>query len=315
MVGALRQAGINGDQILHLADLGRKNDRRAGKADLFGQVGGKQCRLDDRFAHHLARRQGRAALLVVIHQPGQQRLVERAPVHADAHRLFVADRRFDDRGKLPVLLFAKADIARIDPVLVERFRAGRMIGQQLVADIVEIADQRHIDIPGRKLFADVRHGGSGLVPVHRYAHQFRSGGGKRCHLLHRGADIGRIGIGHGLHHDRRIATADDIPDWYRNRLLSGQGMGQIAVDHGLNAGQDCKITRTESLIGTDRDSCHTRRIIGMIWPESGLARQVFTHMAEPRTNYNEQQRSNRHRQRGAHSRGHLQRIIRQCSRP
>ena len=71
---------------------------------------------------------------------GQQLLVERAPIGADAHRLAVLQRHFDDGAELAVLLLLEADIARIDPVLVERLGAGRMLGEQLVADIVEIAD-------------------------------------------------------------------------------------------------------------------------------------------------------------------------------
>ena len=74
---------------------------------------------------------------------GQQLLVERAPIRADAHRLAVLDRQFDDRGELPVLLFLEADIAGIDAIFVERLGAGGMIGQQLMADVMEIADQRH----------------------------------------------------------------------------------------------------------------------------------------------------------------------------
>ena len=76
---------------------------------------------------------------VLIHQPRQQFLIERTPVGADANRLVVADRHLDDRRELPVLLVLEADVARIDTVLVERFGAGRMIGEKLVADVVEIA--------------------------------------------------------------------------------------------------------------------------------------------------------------------------------
>jgi hypothetical protein len=46
-----------------------------------------------------------------------------------------------------------------------------MIGQQLVADIVEIADERHIHIHRREPVADMRHGRCGLVAVNGDAHQ------------------------------------------------------------------------------------------------------------------------------------------------
>ena len=80
---------------------------------------------------------------VLVHQMREQFLVERAPVGADAHRLAVLDRDLDDGAELAVLLVLEADIAGIDAVLVERLGAGRMIGEQLVADVVEVADDRH----------------------------------------------------------------------------------------------------------------------------------------------------------------------------
>ena len=76
---------------------------------------------------------------------GEQFLVQRTPIGADAHRLAVTDRGLDDGAELAVLLFLETDIARIDAVFVERLGAGRMVGQKLVADVVEVADDRHVD--------------------------------------------------------------------------------------------------------------------------------------------------------------------------
>jgi hypothetical protein len=144
VVGACRQIRIDGDQVLHLADLGGENDLVATHAERLGAFGRQERRLDDRLAHYRGG-QGRAGKLgVFIHQVGQKLLVERAPVDADAHRLVVSHRDFDDVGELPVALVLETDIARIDPVFGQRLGAGRMIGQQLVADIVEIADERHM---------------------------------------------------------------------------------------------------------------------------------------------------------------------------
>jgi hypothetical protein len=77
---------------------------------------------------------------ILVHQPGQELLVERAPIGADAHRLIVFERHLDDGGELLILLVLEADIAGIDAVLVERLGAGRVIGQQLVADVMEVAN-------------------------------------------------------------------------------------------------------------------------------------------------------------------------------
>ena len=99
------------------------------------------CTIASRVTSRASRGCGRARVLV--HQAGQQLLVERAPIGADAHRLAVLDRGLDDGAELAVLLLLEADIAGIDAIFVERFGAGRMIGQELVADIVKVADERH----------------------------------------------------------------------------------------------------------------------------------------------------------------------------
>ena len=52
-------------------------------------------------------------------------------------------RLLDHHGELRIALAAVADVARIDPVLGERARAVRILGQQLVAVEVKVADQRH----------------------------------------------------------------------------------------------------------------------------------------------------------------------------
>ena len=84
---------------------------------------------------------------VLVHQPGQQLLVEAAPVDADAHRLGVLQRQLDDGRELPVALVLEADVAGIDAPLGERLGAGGVLGQQRVAVVVEVADQGHARRP------------------------------------------------------------------------------------------------------------------------------------------------------------------------
>ncbi len=50
-----------------------------------------------------------------------------------------------------------------------------MIGEQLVADVVEVADQRHVDAELREPVADMRHRGGGLVAIDRDAHELGAG--------------------------------------------------------------------------------------------------------------------------------------------
>ena len=51
IVAATGEIGINGDQVLHLADLGRENDLVTAHAEAFGALGGQKPGLDNRFAH------------------------------------------------------------------------------------------------------------------------------------------------------------------------------------------------------------------------------------------------------------------------
>src|SRR5205823_2314330 len=110
----------------------------------------------------------------------------------------VADRRLDDRGELDIALVLEADIAWIDAVFVERLGAGRMIGEQFVADVVKIADQRHVHALPREPVADMRNRGGRLVAIDGDAYQFRPGARQGGDLPDRLPDIGRVGVGHRL---------------------------------------------------------------------------------------------------------------------
>ena len=137
----------------------------------------------------------------------------------------MADRHFDDGAELPVLLFLEADIARVDAVFGQRLGAGRMIGQQLVADIVEVADQRDIDAEPQQPFTNARNGGGRFIAVDRDAHQFGAGAMQGRDLRHRAINVGRIGVGHGLHHDRRAAADGHAADIDADRMPAGKRGG------------------------------------------------------------------------------------------
>ena len=216
IVAAPRQFAVDADQILHRRYFGREDDFRARQADLFRALGRQQRRLHHGLARHVARVDRMVRPRVLVHQMGEQFLVERAPIGADAHRLVVTDRGFDDGAELPVLLFLEADIAGIDAIFVERLGAGGMIGKELVADIVEVADDRHVDVHLKKPFLDMRHGGGRLVAVDRNAHDLRTGARQRRHLLCGRRGVGGVGIGHRLHHDGRAAADGYIADLHGN---------------------------------------------------------------------------------------------------
>ncbi len=167
MVRPVGQHAVAGDEILHGRDLGREDDAVPREAHLLGAVGGEDRRLHQRLARHGARldRRGRAG--VQVHEMREQFLVERAPVGADAHALAVLRGELDDGAELAVLLLAEADIAGIDAVLVQRLGARRMIGEQLVADVVEVAHERYVHATQHQPVADMGDGGGRLVAVHK----------------------------------------------------------------------------------------------------------------------------------------------------
>ena len=171
------------------------------------------CRLDrrhnDRAVHDLLRLERFHQLRVIVHHARQQLLIKAAPVDADAHRLVVLRGGFDHQRELAVVLVALAHIAGVDAVLAERLRAGRVLGQQAVPVVVEVADQRHVDAHAVELLADVGHGRRSVGRVDGDAHHLRAG--KRQFLdLDRGADgVHRVGVCHRLHPHRRSATDGD----------------------------------------------------------------------------------------------------------
>ena len=197
------------------------------QADLLGALGGQHRRLDHGLPRHVAGVDRVVRLGVLVHQVGEQLLVERAPIGADAHRLVVLDRGLDDGAELPVLLFLETDVAGIDAILVERFGAGRVVGEELVADVMEVADDRHVDVHLQKLFLDVRHGGRGLVAVDSDADDLGTGPRQRRHLPCRPFGVGGVGIGHRLHHDGRAAADSHVADLDADRLMPCGGTGKF----------------------------------------------------------------------------------------
>ena len=228
-----------------MADLARQDDGIAAQAKRFGAA-----RVADRgnhqgFAHHGLGfpRLGTAA--VVVHHTGHQFVVQAAPVHADAHRLVVAAGHFDHLREVVVATLAPAHVAGIDAVFGQGLRALGKLREQLVAVVVEVAHQRHRHAHAVELFADGGHLARGFGRVDGDAHHFGTGQGQCLDLHRRGDGIGRIGIGHGLHHHRRAAAHRDHaiapadvdgacgaargrPDGGR-RVLTGQGR---SVLHG-----------------------------------------------------------------------------------
>src|SRR6185503_3785331 len=187
-------------------------------------------------AHDLGCVQGKFFLSIFIHQPGEQLLVEASPVDADAHRLRVPDRALDHGRELLIALHALADVAGIDAVLGEGLRAIGILREQLVAVVVEIADQRHLAVARVEPLADARHLRRGLGRIDRDAHQLGAGARQRLDLPRGRLGVLGVGIGHRLHHHRRTAADAHVldRDLARNPAIHGlrnsaQGMVNLAM--------------------------------------------------------------------------------------
>ena len=107
-----------------------------------------------------------------------QLLIQRAAIDADAHRLAVVARDFANGGELFVAALAGADVAGIDAVLVESFRAVGILREQHVAVVVKIADDRDIAAGGEQALLDFGNGGGGFRHVHGPANDFGTGFGE-----------------------------------------------------------------------------------------------------------------------------------------
>ena len=149
-----------------------------------------------------------------------QLLIKRSAVDAYAHRLAVVAGNAADRGELFVTALAGANVAGIDAIFIESSGAVGIFGQQNMAVIVKIADERRFAAGVEHALLDFGNSGSGFGDVYRDAHHFRTGGGKLEALLHGGSDIGGVGIGHRLDDDRSASTDGHAADFDSMSLVS-----------------------------------------------------------------------------------------------
>jgi len=155
-----------------------------------------------RLQHHRARVRRRRLPGILVHQPREQRLVERTPVNANPHGTVILHRGFDHRAEVVVVLPPDIHVARIDSVLRQRAGALGIFLQQDVAVVMKIADDGNADAGAVQFLDDARHRLRGLVIVDRDAHQFRASARQGGGLVHRALDIRGIRVRHRLHDDR-----------------------------------------------------------------------------------------------------------------
>ena len=152
------------------------------------------------------------AVGVLLHLREHELLVERAAVDADAHRLAVVACDVADGRELFVAAAAGADVAGIDAVLVERPGAVGIAGQEQMAVVVEVADERgrHAGIEHAPL--DLGHRCRGFRQVDSHADHLRAGLRQLDALPGRALRIRCVRHRHRLDDDRRAAADLDGPD-------------------------------------------------------------------------------------------------------
>src|ERR1700759_67322 len=101
--------------------------------------GGHHC-----VAHDFLSTEGLGPRIVLVHQPGEEVLIETSPVDADSHWLLIATSHLNHLHELRIALAAATDVARVDSILRQSLRARRRLTKQLVAVEMKVTDQRDI---------------------------------------------------------------------------------------------------------------------------------------------------------------------------
>ena len=143
-------------------------------------------------------------------------MIERAPVHSDPHRFLVFHRDLYHPAEILVVTLSRADVAWIDAVFGERSCALRILGEQNMPVVVKVTDNRNPHSAVLQTADDFRNRPRGLMCVDRDAHQLGARRGQPRDLIRGRPGIGRIGVGHGLDHDR-----GPIPDKHSAHAHTG----------------------------------------------------------------------------------------------
>ena len=215
IVAATSEPFVHFDEIGNVRHLGRDQDAIVAKPRLFGEFGraerGCQHRLDVDVLGSARRTDPR----ILVHHEREKILIQRSPVHANAHRLVVLDGDLDDGAKVLVAPLA-TDISRIDAILRERPGAFRKLREQQVPVVVEVPDDRNGDTHRGETRNDLRDRCRRFLGVDRDANDLRAGRRERGHLDRGAGRVGGVGVRHRLHDHRMRRThgngADECSD-------------------------------------------------------------------------------------------------------
>src|SRR6185437_4111284 len=201
VVAAAGELSVDVDEVADAGDLGGEDDLVAAEAVALGG-GGVVQRGDDHGLHHdVARGKRIGAARVLVHHFGEEGLVERTPVDADAHGLLVLDGDLDHGAEVLVVLAPDGAVAGVDAVLGERGGGLGIFGEEDVAVVVEVADDGRGPALGADAFDDGGDGCRRGFGVDGDTDELGAGAGERGDLLDGGFGVGGVGVGHRLDDD------------------------------------------------------------------------------------------------------------------
>ena len=111
------------------------------------------------------------------------------------------DGDFDHRPEVVVVFTANGAVAGVDTVLGEGGCGVGVLGEELVAVVVEVADDGRVPTFFLDAFDDVGDGFGGGVVVDGDADELGASAREGGDLLDGGFDVGGVGVGHRLDDD------------------------------------------------------------------------------------------------------------------
>ncbi len=210
-------------RVADVGDLGGEDYLIAAQTVALGGRGVVERGDDHGFHHDVAGIQRLCRAGVVIHHAGEQGLVERTPVDADADGLPVVDGTLDHGAEIVIVFATDRHVAGVDAVLGEGAGAGGVFAQKDVTVVMEVTDDRRVPAFFLEAFDDVGNGFGGVVVVDGDADEFGAGAGEGGYLLNRGFDVGGVGVGHRLHDDGSLGTYTDSAYVYGDGTATQKG--------------------------------------------------------------------------------------------
>jgi len=152
------------------------------------------------------------AVGVLLHIDRDQFLIQGSSIDTDPDRLAVVASNSANGGEIGVVTMTGSYVPGVDSVFIEGLSAAWVTLKDDVAVEVEVTDQRHRVARILQPMLDFDYRLRRLMGVDGNANKLGAGGRKLTTLPSGCLGVGGVGVGHGLHHHRGIATDCDAAD-------------------------------------------------------------------------------------------------------